>query len=79
MQSFTVRMPLLVATSAFGLERRRWSSPQQCYLHCLRTLCSYLTSVVSVILNCWWQSVCRAISLSVCVHVDRRWKMLLYQ
>ena len=30
-------MPLLTATSAFGLGRRRWSSPQQCYLHCLRT------------------------------------------
>ena len=28
-------MPLLAATSAFGLGRRRWSSPQQCYLHCL--------------------------------------------
>ena len=37
MQGFTARMPLLAATSAFGLGRRRWSSPQQCYLHCLRT------------------------------------------
>jgi len=36
-QSFTARMPLLTGTSAFGLGRRRWSSPQQCYLHCLRT------------------------------------------
>jgi len=35
-QSFTARMPLLTAASAFGLERRRWSSPQQCYLLCLR-------------------------------------------
>jgi len=34
MQSFTARMPLLTATSAFGLGRRCWSSPQQCYLHC---------------------------------------------
>jgi len=45
-QSFTAHMPLPAATSAFGLGRRRWSSPQQCYLHCLRTvslmkLCSY--------------------------------------
>jgi len=31
-QSFTARMPLLMATSAFGLGRRHWSSPQQCYL-----------------------------------------------
>jgi len=32
-QSFTARMPfLLTASSAFGLGRRRWSSPQQCYL-----------------------------------------------
>jgi len=30
-------MPLLTATSAFGLGRRRWSSPQQCYLHGLCT------------------------------------------
>jgi len=36
-QSFTARMPLLTATSAIGLGRRRWSSHQQCYLHCLRT------------------------------------------
>jgi len=37
-RSFAARMPLLAATSAFGLGRRRWSSPQQCYLHRLRTL-----------------------------------------
>ena len=30
-------MPLLTATSAYGLGRRCWRSPQQCYLHCLRT------------------------------------------
>jgi len=36
MQSFADRMPLLTATSAFGLGRRRWSSAQQCYLHRLR-------------------------------------------
>jgi len=36
-QRFTVNMPLLMATSAFGLGRRCWSSPQQCYLHCLST------------------------------------------
>jgi len=28
---------LVTATSAFGLGRRCWSSPQQCYLQCLRT------------------------------------------
>ena len=32
-QSFNAHMPLLTATSIFRLERRRWSSPQQCYLH----------------------------------------------
>ena len=37
-QRFTACMPLLTATSAFGLGRRRWSSHQQCYLHCLHTL-----------------------------------------
>jgi len=35
---FSACMPLLTATSASGLGRRRWSSPQQCYLHCLHTL-----------------------------------------
>ena len=30
----------LKATSAFGLGRRRYSSPQRCYLHCLRTICT---------------------------------------
>jgi len=34
-QSRTARMPLLMATKAFGLGRRRWSSPQQFYLHCV--------------------------------------------
>jgi len=33
-QSFTARMPLLTTASAFGLGRRRWSSPQQWYLIC---------------------------------------------
>ena len=37
MQRFTARMPLLMATNTFGLGRTRWSSPQQCYLHCLHT------------------------------------------
>jgi len=37
-QRFTARMPLLMATSEFGLGRRCWSSPQQCYLHYLHTL-----------------------------------------
>ena len=36
-QSFTACMPLMTATSTFRLGRRRWSSPQQCYLHCLHT------------------------------------------
>ena len=50
-QSFTVHMPLLTAISAFGLGRRRWSSPQQCYLHCLRTL--LLTSETRR--QSWWK------------------------
>jgi len=37
-QSFTARMPLLKPTSRFRLGRRRWSSPQQCHLHCHCTL-----------------------------------------
>jgi len=40
-QSYTAYMPLLMATSAFRLRRRRWSSPQRClpapspYHHCV--------------------------------------------
>jgi len=37
-QSITAQMRLLAATSAFRLGRRRWSSPQQRYLHCLCTI-----------------------------------------
>ena len=40
-QSFTAHMPLLTTTSAFGLGRRCWSSPQQCYL---RSLCTSISS-----------------------------------
>ena len=47
-QSFTARMPSLTENRAFGLGRRRWSSPQQCYLHCLRTSVSYLISMCSI-------------------------------
>jgi len=34
--------PQLMATSAFGLGRRRYFSPQQCYLNCLRTIKHYM-------------------------------------
>jgi len=47
-QSFTARMPLLTATGAFGLGRRRWSSPQQCYLHCL---CTLILNCIRLFLN----------------------------
>ena len=59
MQSFTARMPLLTATSAFGLGRRRWSSPQQCYLHCLRTITSRNVCDQCV-------GVCVCVSVCVC-------------
>ena len=35
-QSFTAGMSLQTETSAFGLGRRCWSSPQQCYPHCVQ-------------------------------------------
>ena len=38
MQSFTASMPLLTSTSTFGLGRRRWISPQQRYIRCLRSM-----------------------------------------
>ena len=47
-QSFTVCVPLLTTTRAFGLGRRRWSSPQQCY-YCLRTW-------IAEWLPCWTQA-----------------------
>jgi len=34
----TARMPLLTSTSTYGLLRRRWSSHQQCFVHCLHTI-----------------------------------------
>ena len=37
-QRFTACMPLLMATSAFGLKRTVQSSPQWCYLHSLCTV-----------------------------------------
>jgi len=37
-QSFTARMPLLTATSAFELGKRLWSSAVQCYLRLLRAI-----------------------------------------
>ena len=48
-QSFTARMPLLMATSTLRLGRRRWSYPQQCHLHCLCTFSLHLlTSLYSI-------------------------------
>ena len=52
MQSFTVRMPLLTATSAFGLGRTRWSFHQQCYLHCQRRPTSKLELARYYLLQC---------------------------
>jgi len=37
-KAWVTRIPLLTATSTCGLGNRRWNSPRQCYLHCLRTL-----------------------------------------
>jgi len=42
MQSFTARMPL----TAFRLWRRRWSSPQQCYLHYFRNVVTMLLTEI---------------------------------
>jgi len=52
-QSFTARMPLLTATSTFGLERRRWSSPQQCF-----TARCYASAVLAM-------GLCLSVSVSV--------------
>jgi len=44
-------MPLLTTTSAFGLGRKRWSSPQQCYLHRLCTLIVDAENYLKIILG----------------------------
>jgi len=74
MQSFTARVPLLTATSAFRLGRIRWSSPQQrfSYLCCrtsqrrLRGMLAQVTWIVTVEiavvlehLILWWYYVTR--------------------
>ena len=52
-QSVTARMPLLTAASTFGLGRRCWSSPQQCYLrYCLRTVPSLMKVVYYYVKFC---------------------------
>jgi len=43
-------VPLVPATSTFGLGRRCQSSLQQCYLHCLRTI-----AVILYYWNCKWR------------------------
>ena len=50
-QSFTARMPLLMVTSAFGLGRRRWSSPQQCYLYRVSVGCQMAARMVHNLLS----------------------------
>jgi len=51
-ENFTASVPLLTATSKFGLVRTRTvsqSSRQQCYLYCLRTTVSNLTQQTEII------------------------------
>ena len=47
-QSFTARMPLLMATSTFVLGRIRWSCTQQCYVHCLKDICDWRSEFYAV-------------------------------
>ena len=65
MQSFTARMPLLTVASASGLGRRRWSCPQECYLHHLHT-----SLTVTRVLPCKQHRQmclrCRALSSRLC-------------
>ena len=58
-----------MATSAFGLRRRRGSSPQQCYLHWLHTL--YIVSVRGYIFQTWCKQsipLCRQIVMQTPHH-----------
>ena len=48
LQNFTARMPLLTATSAFRLGRRRWSSPQHCSPYLLSPYRCYHCMMISV-------------------------------
>jgi len=45
-------MPLLTANSTSGLGRRRWSGPQQCYLHCLCTIKKLAQIHLKIITKC---------------------------
>ena len=61
-QSFTARMPLLMAIGAFRLRKRRWSSPQQCYLHCLHTWderrLQKMNTLMQYSIRSCWRRVC---------------------
>jgi len=69
-RSFTAHIPLLMATSAFGLESRHKSSPQQCVLHRLCTIalykCSniYLWKIIADVLA--WLSVWSEVQI-ICI------------
>ena len=66
----TAGMSLLAATSTYRLDRRRYISPRQCYLHCLCTLyCSIFTARSSSYSN----SVRQSVRLSPSVSPSRRY------
>jgi len=75
-QSFTAHIPLLTATIAFGLGRRRCSSPQQCHLHRLRTFIYRKTALYETLRSltavCWLVRAVSAVIISVTVEVRRR-------
>ena len=68
-QSFTACMPLLMAASAFGLGRRHWSSPQQCYLHCLHTGPVLSAAIVCFLMKHGVEVTGMSTTVAVCVCV----------
>ena len=84
LQSFTARMPLLVATSAFGLERRCWSD-RQAVTHCGLNVGRWLVGSVSWSCrtlatsrrpcSCLVRSSKAPLSLSTSLGRSRKWKL----
>jgi len=67
-QSFTADMPLLATSSALGLGRRCYSSPQQCYVH---RLCSIKDTNTNRSLERWYitETSCEEFTMSCVVFV----------
>jgi len=86
MQSFIAHVPLLMAASTFELGRTRWSSPQQCCLHCLRSCiflerCQIISTKLYECIHCGSDGQCRpdltrciGLAFAVMASLKRIWR-----